>query len=137
MDDNELNITLEMLNAEYRFTEGSSKWHDPTIGERNMADLVSDLTELDSPLDKKIEKAVLILRQGGVETYESCEGGPGHSYPEPTIRFHGESTEGFRAYAYAIQHGLPVKALRRIWRVIDSELTGPSWEMVFWEDHLP
>jgi hypothetical protein len=40
-------------------------------------------------LDRGIEKAVRTLQANGIETFESCEGGPRHAYPEPTIRFHG------------------------------------------------
>lgn len=36
--------------------------------------------ELDMPLDEGIAYAVHVLRGGGIETYESCEGGPGHVY---------------------------------------------------------
>ncbi len=25
------------------------------------------------------------LRSGGIETFESCQGGPGHSFPDPTV----------------------------------------------------
>ena len=89
--------------------------------------------EFDPPLDKGIENAVLILRQAGIETYESCEGGSGHCYPEPTIRFHGEQSDGFRALAVALQHALPVKQLNRTWQIINGEPTGPTWEMVFWK----
>lgn len=83
------------------------------------------------PLDAGIARAVTILRSKGIETYESCQGGPGHSFPEPTIRFHGDRTEGFRAFAIAQQHALPVMDLRRFWQVIDGELSGPKWEMTF------
>lgn len=55
------------------------------------------------PLDKGIEQYVRILYGAGIETYESCEGGPGHAYPEPTIRFHGDRSGGFRALAIALQ----------------------------------
>lgn len=89
--------------------------------------------ELNPPLDKGIARAVKILYQGGVETYESCEGGPGHSYTEPTVRFFGEQSEGFKALAVALQHGLPVKQLNRIWVIQDGEPVGPTWELVFWE----
>jgi hypothetical protein len=85
----------------------------------------------DPPLDAEIQRYVEILNAAGIETFESCHGGPGHAYPEPTIRFHGERAEGFRALAVALQHDFPVAALRRIWRVIDREPTGPSWEMTF------
>src|SRR6266540_3788315 len=37
------------------------------------------------------------LQTCGIETFESCEGGPGHAYPEPTIRFQGTPEAGWRA----------------------------------------
>jgi hypothetical protein len=83
-------------------------------------------------LDAGIQRAVEVLSKAGVETFESCEGGPGHAYPEPTIRFHGDRSEGFRALAVALQNGLPVSSLRRAWNINDGEPTGPIWEMVFW-----
>jgi len=86
----------------------------------------------DPPLDAEIRHYVEILNAAGIETFESCQGSSGHSYPEPTIRFHGERAEGFRALAVALQHALPVAALRRIWKVIDREPTGPSWEITFY-----
>ena len=33
--------------------------------------------------------------QAGIETFESCPGGPGHAYAEPTVRFYGDRSEGF------------------------------------------
>ena len=89
------------------------------------------MVTFDPPLDPGIEKAVIILNQAGIETYESCDGGTGHAYPEPTIAFHGERDEGFRAFAVAMQNGLPVIAIRRVWRIIDGEPTGPTWEITF------
>lgn len=35
-------------------------------------------------LDDGIREAVRVLAQAGVETFESCQGGDGHAYPEPT-----------------------------------------------------
>jgi hypothetical protein len=89
------------------------------------------------PLDKGIERAVRILNENGIETFESCEGGPGHAYPEPTVRFQGDRHWGFRAYAIACSYSLRVKALRRIWRVVDEELVGPCWEMIFRPNAAP
>lgn len=83
------------------------------------------------PLDDGIAHAVMVLRDAGVETFESCEGGDGHCYPEPTVRFHGGRGEGWRALGVAQQRGLPVSALRRSWPVDDGEPTGPWWEMTF------
>ena len=84
------------------------------------------------PLDEGIERAVQILVSAGVETYESCEGGEGHSFPRPTICFHGDRSEGFRALAAAFQNGLGVSELRRVWAVLEGEPTGPEWQLVFW-----
>lgn len=84
-----------------------------------------------APLDEGIAPYVRILRSEGVETVESCEGGEGHAFPEPTIRFDGEQYEGFRALGIAMCYGLPVSDLRRVWRIIDGEPTGPVWEMTF------
>jgi hypothetical protein len=85
----------------------------------------------DSPLDPGSRKAVEILRASGVETFESCEGGPGHAYPEPTVRFCGPHSDGFKALAAALQANLPVLGLRRVWPIVDREPTGPWWELTF------
>jgi hypothetical protein len=85
--------------------------------------------DADKQLDPGIRKAVLILRRGGIETFESCEGGEGHAYNEPTIRFHGDINEGYKAVSIAMENGLPVAEVRRTWPLIDGELTGPYWEM--------
>ena len=82
-------------------------------------------------LDKGIAPYVKILVEAGIETFESCQGGKGHAYPEPTIRFYGDRSEGFRALAVIIQQQLPINALRRIWTVDEGEPTGPYWEVVF------
>lgn len=73
--------------------------------------------ETDMPLDKGIRRYVLTLRSVGIETFESCEGGEGHSSPEPMVRFHGDASEGFRAYAVAKQMGLPVLKFGMIYRI--------------------
>ena len=91
-----------------------------------------DESLLDLPLDKGIRRAVLILNAAGIETYESCEGGDGHAYAEPTVRFHGEFELGFRALSVVMTYTLPVKQINRTWKIIDGEPTGPTWEMVFW-----
>lgn len=83
------------------------------------------------PLDPGIAEAVRILRAGGVETFESCQGGAGHAFLEPTVRFHGDHSEGFRALAVAMQSGLPVRELRRSWRLEGGDPVGPWWELTF------
>jgi len=83
-------------------------------------------------LDIGIRKAVERLQSCGIETFESCEGGPNHSYPEPTIRFYGTPEAGWRAVGICLAHGLPIAQLRRVWSVLDaSEPTGPHREITF------
>ena len=82
-------------------------------------------------LDPGIVVAVHALQGAGIETFESCEGGPGHAFNEPTVRFHGGHAEGWKALAAALQHGLKVSELRRYYSIIDGEPVGPHWEMTF------
>jgi len=49
----------------------------------------------------------------------------------PTVRSHGDQSEGFRALSAAQREGLPVASLRRAWSTIEGEPTGPWWEMTF------
>jgi len=91
----------------------------------------TDIDAIEHRLDPHIAPVVRVLMENGIETFESCQGGEGHAYPEPTVRFYGERPAGFRALAVALEHGLKVLHLRRVWPIIDSEPTGPYWEMVF------
>jgi hypothetical protein len=85
-------------------------------------------------LDLGITKAVRLLQSKDVETFESCEGGPGHAYPEPTVRFQGHPEAGWRALGVCLAYGLPVMSLRRTWDVLDgNEPVGPYWEITFRE----
>lgn len=73
-----------------------------------------------------------------METFESCEGGPGHSYAEPTVRFAGDPSEGFRAFAAVFgKYDLRVRSLRRAWQVEAGELAGPYWELTFAPSTVP
>ena len=83
-------------------------------------------------IDPGIRKAVEVLQAYRIETCESCEGGPGHAYPEPTVAFYGTPEAGWRAVAACLASGLPVRSLRRVWDVLDGhEPTGPHWEVTF------
>lgn len=110
-----------VLGTEYRYFSSLMKSARP--GELEPA--------TDLPLDRGIRRYVLALRSGGVETFESCEGGEGHAFTEPTIRFHGGPAEGYKAFGVARELGLPVSNLRLSYVVHDGILTGPWWEMVF------
>ena len=96
-----------------------------------MSKMVSMKPTFDPPLDEAIAPFVEALNAYGVETFESCQGGEGHAYAEPTIRFHGDRAEGLKALALAIKDGFPVSDLRRVWPIIDGEPTGPWWELTF------
>jgi hypothetical protein len=94
-------------------------------------DLEAHAPACDLPLDTGIRRAVLILRRAGVETFESCDGGDGHAFPEPTIKFHGNAWAGFKAFAIAMENGLPAARVQYVWHEVDGHLHGPWWEIVF------
>jgi hypothetical protein len=81
------------------------------------------------PLDLGIAWAVKVLRDGGVETYESCEGGQGHAYPYPCVRFYGTDAAGWHALSIAITYRLPIRNLARIWTIERDKPDGPIWEL--------
>lgn len=82
-------------------------------------------------VDAKIRPVLRILCAGGFETFESCQGGKGHPYPEPTICFHGGPSEGFRAIAWLRDYGIAPSDLRRYWSIQDGEPHGPEWQLTF------
>jgi hypothetical protein len=83
-------------------------------------------------IDAGIRKAVKCLQENGIETFESCEGGPGHAYPEPTVAFHGTPEAGWRGLGVCLAYGLPIQSLRRVWHILDGdEPNGPYWEVTF------
>ncbi len=85
-------------------------------------------------LDVGIRKAVEVFQKYDIETFESCEGGTGHAYPEPTVAFYGGPGAGWSAVSVCLTHGLPVQSLRRVWDVLDTnDVTGPHWEITFRE----
>jgi hypothetical protein len=85
---------------------------------------------VDLELDPGIRRAVLILRRGGIETFESCQGGAGHAFGSPTIKFHGNAWAGLKAVAIAMENGLFVVRVQRVWGLIDGAMEGPWWELV-------
>jgi hypothetical protein len=85
-----------------------------------------------TPVDLGIVRAVKVLLDAGIECFESCEGGEGHAFTEPTVRFHGEIGDGWRALASCQDYDLPVLELRRYWAISGhGEPCGPEWEIVF------
>jgi hypothetical protein len=92
-----------------------------------------DIPGLGDPtvLDPGIRRAVVVLRGAGLNTFESCEGGEGHAYTEPTVRFYGAPCEGWKGFAACQSYGLPIKRLSRTWVLTDGEPSGPFWEVTF------
>lgn len=89
-------------------------------------------TGRETAVDLGIVRAVKTLRDKGLSTFESCEGGPGHAFTEPTIRFAGGAAAGWKALSVCLTYGFPVSDLRRYWTVNSTgEPTGPDWEIVF------
>ena len=90
--------------------------------------------EYEPPLDPGIASIVELLQDHGVSTYSSCQGGTGHSR-EPSVRFFGNDEEGFRALVVALDYGLLVSELRRVWSVEEGDtledMYGPYWELIF------
>jgi hypothetical protein len=64
------------------------------------------------PIDLGIVRAVKILRDAGFETFEACEGGGEHAYPEPTVRFEGCEKDGWAAMDLLASHDLPIRRLK-------------------------
>lgn len=111
----------------------------PTPEQQAVLDAVDVLEEtgIYARCDEGIRDIVRALREGGIETTESCDGSPGHCYAAPTVCFNGTYEAGFRALALCFTFGLPVKALLRQWNVTEGEPVGPEWRLVFWRKEPP
>lgn len=83
-------------------------------------------------LDPGIRFAVRVLHAKGIETGQSCQGGEGHCYPEPTVDLTGggyDNPDGFAALAALRGYGLPVSGIAIHWNV--SAHSGLPFER-FW-----
>ena len=113
-------------------SERPGKLVQDRIGVHPSAWILSDDAEsVLRAVDSGIRRFMRLMLAGDFETYESCEGGEGHSFVDPTIRFHGNRGEGFRAFAWLMAHGVEPESLRRFWQIEDGEPTGPKWEITF------
>jgi len=93
--------------------------------------LVEYAAAFSGTLDLGIARAVRILREADLHTIESCEGGPDHSYPEPTVKFSGTPACGWKAAAQLMYRGLPIKRLGQVWTFEYGLPTGPDWIVTF------
>ena len=82
------------------------------------------------PLDPGITEAVNRLSDGGIHTFESCDGSTGHSFSEPTVKFYRTQAEGWKALGICKDYGFAVLELNRTRDVEDGEPSGPYWKIV-------
>ncbi|MBL7810539.1 MAG: hypothetical protein JNN28_22135 [Saprospiraceae bacterium] len=89
-------------------------------------------------LDEGIRDVVVLLNKYGFKTFESCEGGKGHCYDVPTVRFFGDEFDLIRAYELCTIHRMNVAEAKRVYRKTDvySEVTngvpiGENWDRPF------
>ncbi len=84
------------------------------------------------PIDKGILHHVKILKENGVDTFMSCQGGKGHTFSSPTIRFRCTKKEAFKALSVAVDNDLSPMALNEIRLLIGKKIAfGPFWELQF------
>lgn len=97
--------------------------------------------EILSAVDEVIRPAVKIMREHSFSTFESCQGGKGHPFTEPTIRFNGTEFDLITAYELCYHYKLNVTCVRRVyvknpvynnkWEEITENWTRPFNEIVF------
>ncbi len=87
----------------------------------------------DNVLDDGIRRLVRMLRYHGVETLQSCEGGTGHAYPEPTVDFAGDEGAGLYALGITLSMGFKVQCLNRHYTVSHGEITETYWQIILWQ----
>jgi hypothetical protein len=83
--------------------------------------------EIIAGLDPGIRPAVVMLREHGVDTRGSCQGGSGHAYTHPVITFGGDGHAGLRAVWLLEGAGWQVNELVRIWDL--SAGSFPHWRI--------
>ena len=92
-------------------------------------------------LDPGIRFPVRVLHAHGIETCQSCQGGPdpkrpdrGHAYEVPTIDMIaiGDDAMGFAALAYLQGCGLPVRTVGIVWAIKNGLPYEKLWRITFW-----
>lgn len=85
-------------------------------------------------IDAGIRFAVRVLHARGFETCQSCEGGEGHAYPEPTVDMISGPSDaaGFGALDVLASFGLPVSTVGQVWSVDGlGRPYGEVWRITF------
>jgi hypothetical protein len=83
-------------------------------------------------LDTGIRFPVRVLHAAGLETCQSCQGGPDHAYPEPTVDLLGPGlSTGSAALAALEDYGLDVLGVALHWTVVGGLITERIWRVTF------
>jgi len=82
-------------------------------------------------LDPGLAEAVHALADYGVETFSSCQGGPGHDGYRgiPTILFRGDEHAGLWAVWLLETQGFRVQTLSRHWDLDFGTAREPFWQV--------
>lgn len=83
-------------------------------------------------LEPGIAPVVYMLREWGIDTFYSCEGGEGHSCRTPTVLFKGDEHHAFQAIALVNRFGYRVLELQKVWLFSGLELHAmprPTWRL--------
>lgn len=97
-----------------------------------------ELDDFYAGIDAGIRFAVRVLHAAGIETCQSCEGGQGHSYKEPSIDLRADGphrASGFRALSALADYGLHVRRVELVWDVVDDLPTERIWRIVLRKAH--
>ncbi|MES2373778.1 MAG: hypothetical protein V4557_14455 [Bacteroidota bacterium] len=66
-------------------------------------------------IDEQIRPVVEVLTRHGFKTFESCQGGEGHFFNEPTVRFWGTENDLLKAYEICQCYKIAVFEARRVY----------------------
>lgn len=89
-------------------------------------------------IDAGVRFAVRVLHAAGIETCQSCEGGQGHAYTEPSVDMRADGPHragGFRALSALADYGLHVRRIELVWDVVDDLPTERIWRVVLRKAH--
>jgi hypothetical protein len=66
-------------------------------------------------VDELILPAVKVLNEHGFKTFESCQGGEGHCFSEPTVRFFGSEWDLIKAFEICQAYNMVAFQARRVY----------------------
>jgi len=84
-------------------------------------------------IDAGVRFAVRLLHAHGMDTCQSCQGGKGHAYLEPTVDMvaGGDDADGFQALAALTSYGLPVSTVSLTWNIRHGLPYEKLWRITF------